>query len=203
VSKLGCWVLLGMPLLLSCGGIADPAEEKAEAERLVARWVLQHAQEWSVNLTSPRTLVRPYWSQPCSRDPDSGFTALALNGEGGIMLFFRCPLGGERTPEALQHAFAFMVIDDLPHGIVAPGWTFTVYTPASSFEDGVTFSAPQPNVLAVNVETPLYGVYGRSTRSRCEPRADEPMRSECYVFREHRIPLRLRLTVPFSGSELQ
>jgi hypothetical protein len=199
------WLLLAVALLAgSCGGVAEPAVEKATAERAADRWLRDHPSEWVVNVTGARALTRPAWSRPCDQDPPNGFTALQYKeGQTDLLLFFRCPVGIVSTAEDVSRAFGFAVLDSLPHGIRASGWEFVVRTPASSVYDEVNFSSPSPGRLQVRIDTPLHGLYGRSTRPACEPPADAPMAEECHLFREHRIPLRLTLTVPFSGTELR
>jgi hypothetical protein len=198
-------LLLALLLLAgSCGGVAEPAVEKAAAERAADRWLRDHPTEWIVNVTGTRGLTRPASSRTCDQDPPNGFTALQYNDQQtDLLLFFRCPVGIVSTAEDVSRAFAFAVLDSLPHGLRASGWQFVVMTPSSSVYEEVTFVTPSPGRLQVRIETPLHGLYARSTRPACEPAADAPMAEECYLFREHRIPLRLTLTVPFTGAGLR
>lgn len=204
-STFICCAWLAAALLASaCSGVTDPAVEKAAAERAADRWLSAHPAEWVVSVTGTRALTRPPWSRTCDQDPPNGFTALQYSsGQVDLMLFFRCPVGAASGIEDVGRAFTFAVLDSLPHGIRASGWQFVIHTPRSSVYEKVTFGSPAPGRLQVRIDTPLYGLYGRSTRPACQPPADAPLAEECYLFRELAIPLRLTLTVPFTGAELR
>lgn len=194
VAIAGCAELLGLPASLT--------EEYARAERAVESWVDRHPAEWELGLESGSALARPEWSQACAAGPPSGFTVLRYEASGAeIDLFFRCPVASGASVQQLQSAFSHVVLQRLPHGIDAPGWEFRVLTPSSAVQEGVTFQA-QGGRLHVGVETPLYAVYGHSVRDACIPPADGRSERDCYLSREHRIPLRLTLRVPASLSGL-
>ena len=76
-------------------------------------------------------------------------------------------------------------------------------TPSSSVEQGVTFSRLPGERMLVSIDTPLFAVYGHSVRPPCQPPADAPTLEGCYLRREHRVPLHLRLSVPFSIAIMQ
>jgi hypothetical protein len=163
-----------------------------------------------LQLNRDNPLFRPVWSKPCSQNPDSARVTLRYGDAGGqesgktaeIDLAFRCPIGTGVAVGDLAGAFADAVLQHLPHGIVAPNWTFDLLTPSSSVKDGVGFQQPAVGRLLVTIETPMFAVYGHSTRPDCKPPADAPSPPGCYLQIEHRIPLRLKLTAPFTGAEL-
>jgi hypothetical protein len=193
-------------LLPSCEGATDPETQadKAAAMRAAAAWVESHPSEWVLNLTGSMKMSPPEWNQPCEDDPPSGFTALRHTAaQTEIDLFFRCPLGVERTADALRSSFSHAVLQSLPHGISSPGWRFFVRTPSSSVTEEVMFEAPAPGMLRIDISTPLYAVSGFSMRPECEPPADAAMAEECYLILRHGIPLHLSLVLPFEGTELR
>lgn len=184
----------------ACNSITGPKSEFAAANRAVNRWVQRHPNGWALNLGGDRALTRPEWAKPCAHNADSGFAVLRYASGGmEIDLFFPCPLDATSRVEDLAAAFSHVVLQELPHGITSRGWRFHVSTPSSSVSEKVPFSAPAPGRLLVTIQTPLYAVYGHSTRSSCQPPADAPSPEDCYLQREHRIPLSLNLAVPFHG----
>lgn len=190
--------------LAGCSDPLSPAGEFAAANKAVEAWIAAHPAEWSISALGSQTPQRPAWSEPCSASPPSGFVALdASAGATRLQLFFRCPVAAPATAAVLQAAFSHVVLERLPHGLAVPNWSFTVQTPSSSFSEGVTFSAPASGRLHIAIETQLYGIYGYSERASCLPPADGPSPEGCDLFREHRIPLALSLTVPWAGSGLQ
>ena len=199
-------LLLVMPLATTaCADpLFGPRDELAAATRAIDRWVAQHPDEWRVTLVGKAPLTRPEWSVPCDQDPHSGMTVLQYRAGGAeLQLGFRCPVAEAGGAEDLAAAFAYAALDALPHGIESSGWEFRVQTPSSSVQEGVTFRAVEAGRLLVTIETPLYAVYGHSTRPACQPPADAPSPQGCYLSVEHRIPLKLVLSVPFTGSELE
>jgi len=203
------WTRRGAALLLSlaaagCGGVLDSSSDREAAERAVDRWVRDHPDGWTLRLQDARPLVRAEWSTPCSRPQPSGMVTMSYRSQGTeIDLGFRCPVGAAAGAPQLQAAFAYAALQRLPHGISVPGWDFHVLTPSSSVGQGTTFSTPAPGRLLVSLETPLYAVYGRSLAASCQPPADGPLPEGCYVSREHRVPLSLRLEVPLDLSALE
>jgi hypothetical protein len=119
-----------------------------------------------------------------------------------IDLFFQCPIDGTATVEELNAAFAFAVLQELPHGISSPRWRFRILTPSSSFSDGVTFARDPGGRLRVSVETPLFAIFGHSERASCQPPAGGSSAGGCHLQREHRIPLDLTLLVPYDLARL-
>lgn len=184
--------------------ITDPESEFEAANRAVDRWVAAHPDNWLLNLVGTRPPARPSWSRPCSQNPESGFVTLRhASGATEIDLAFRCPLGRTASVQDLRAAFAYAVLESLPHAIQSRGWRFQVLTPSSSISEVVTFSSPAPGRLHVVIQTPLFAVYGHSVRPSCQPPADAPSPPGCYLQREHRIPLHLTLTVPFDPAALE
>jgi hypothetical protein len=193
-------------LLLAAGcssGITDTGAEYDAARRAAERWTAQHPREWSLELSGAALTPTP-WSQPCSRIAAGGLVSLRFAADDTeVDLYFRCPVGGARDARELQAAFSHVALGRLPHGIRAPGWRFDVLTPSSSFSEGVVFEVPASGRMRISIETPLYAVSGRSTRPECEPPADAPMAEGCYLTREHRIPLRLRIDAAYDPSALR
>ena len=186
-------------LATACGGVPfesamtmhDRADEAVEA------WVRRHPAEWRLELATATPLVRPAWSPPCAANPPSGFvTVRHETGDTEIDLAFRCPVDAGGGAAALQARFAFAVLQRLPHGIAAPGWSFRVLTPSSSVSSGVTFADARNGRVLVTIDAPLYAVHGQRAGADCEPPADAPMPAGCFVHREHRVPLRLTLLAP-------
>lgn len=181
----------------------SPEEEFAAAGRAAEAWVQKHPNGWALALETGRAPARPQGSEPCSGNPDSGFTTLQLRDRGlDVLLLFRCPVDGSASPTELSSSLAYIVLDELPHGISSRGWTFAVMTPASSIQDGIGLTAPSAGRMRLSVDTPLYAVRGLSTRADCQPPADGPSPPGCHLTREHGIPLALSVTFPFTGSLL-
>ena len=191
-----------------CGGLPLEAtsgrSSPAEAERAVEAFLRRHPSEWRLDLATVRPLERPAFSPRCSAGSPSGFVMVRHEtADVEIDLAFRCPIGAGDGAAALQERFAFAVLGRLPHGISAPGWVFRVLTPSSSIDAGVTFADAGSGRVRVAIDTPLYAVQGVDTRPSCIPPADSSMPAECYVTREHRVPLKLRLTAPISTATLR
>jgi hypothetical protein len=202
-ASIPALVVVAVLTVSGCGNVTQPEFEYAAAQHAVERWVEQHQGGWSLTLRSSRVLTRPEWSRPCADSPDSGFTTLRHATAGTeIDLLFRCPVGPGASVDELAAAFAFVVLQELPHGIRSPGWRFRVLTPSSSISEQVTFSTTAAGRMRVEIETPLYAVHGHSEREACRPMVDGPSAEGCYLGREHRVPLSLTLEVPFQGSEL-
>jgi hypothetical protein len=190
---------LSLPILIAagCAGPVDPEAEFAAAERAVERWVARHATGWTLQIDATRGLHRPEWSKPCSANPESGLTVLRYRAAGTeIDLLFRCPIGPGAGTDALDAALAYVVLQELPHGIAVRGWRFRVVTPTSSIDSGFSLEPSPSRRLALHIDTPLYAVLGNSERPVCQPPADAPYPPGCSLAREYRLPLRLRLTLP-------
>jgi len=176
----------------------------ARAERAIEAFRQRHPTEWRVDLGTLRPLARPVFSPACSAGSPRGFVMVRhATADVEIDLAFRCPIGPGDGAAPLQERFAFAVLGRLPHGIAMRGWVFTVLTPTSSFSEGVTFADAASGRVRVTIDTPLYAVQGLDTRSSCLPPADSSYPPECYVTREHRVPLRLTLTAPISTATLR
>lgn len=198
-------MLICLHFVTACGGeasITSPASEFLWATRAVDAWVSAHPDEWIVHINGSNSLVRPEWSAPCSQNPPSGQVTLRYSAPGTeIDLHFDCPLTAAASAADLAAAFSIAVLLP-PHGIESPGWSFRVVTPSSAVRTGVTFAPPAAGRLLVTIDTPLYAVYGNSTRPACEPIPDGAYAEGCSLRREHPIPLRLTLLVPFDVSAL-
>jgi hypothetical protein len=202
VRKIPLLLIIVSVSLTGClSDILAPDASLAAANRAVDSWVETHASEWRLSRQVIRPPVHPDWSRPCSQNPPSGFTVLRIRESRlDMLLFFRCPVEGEAGHPDLNAAFSHAVFDELPHGITARGWRFTTYTPSSSFSEAVVFSGPTAGRVQVEIDTPLYAVYGHSTRASCQPPVDAPSPPGCYLLREHRIPIRLSVSMPFSNT---
>jgi hypothetical protein len=189
---------------------SNPRDEYQDALAAARDWIAHHQDEWVFRQERDTPLVRPTWEKPCSQSPDGGTVTLEYGDTGGqaggktteIDLAFRCPSGTGVTVGGLATLFAYAVLQHLPHGIAARNWTFDLLTPVSSIAQGVAFKEPAAGRLLVTIDTPMFAVYGHSTRPECKPPADAPTPEGCYLQLEHRIPLRLALTMPFTGAEL-
>jgi hypothetical protein len=191
-------------LVASCGNITDPRSEFLSAQRATERWLVRHPSEWVLDLAQNQALTRPEWSKPCPQNPPSGFVTLRYAARSTeIDLFFRCPLAANARAEDLSAAFSHAALQYLPHRIASRGWSFRVVTPSSSIEKTVTFRRSEAGQLQILIDTPLFAVFGHSVRPVCQPPADGPSPEGCYLQREHRIPLRLGLAVPFDLSALR
>ena len=199
-------ILLAVVLIggSSCTSTLDPVRQLAAANRAVDDWVADHPTGWWVSLGTERALFRPDFSTSCSQGGKNNLVTLRFAPVATeIDLFFSCPLGPTATVDELRSAFAFAVLTELPHGINAPGWRFNLRTPTTHVTDVVTFVTAEDGRLNITIETPLYAVSGRSLSESCEVPADAPSPPECFLLREHPIPLRLLLRAPFDGSALQ
>lgn len=194
----------GTLMLAGCRDPLSPAEELAAATDAVDGWIAARPTAWSVSAVGARAPQRAEWSDACSASPVSGLVALEANaGATRLLVFFRCPVVAPASAAGLQAAFSHVVLDRLPHGLAVPNWTFAARTPSSSFSDGVSFSSPASGRLRIAIATELHGLYGQSERPACAPLADGPSLERCYLFREHRVPLAVSVTVPWTGAELR
>jgi len=183
---------------------SSPDDEYQAALRAARDWILRNPTEWALKLDQGNSLSRPPWSKPCSENPDGNSVTLRYGDSGAteVNLSFKCPVGAGATVSDLSRTFSQAVLRHLPHGISAPNWKFDIMTPVSSIDRGVTFSQPATGQLLVSIDTPMFAVYGHSTTPKCQPPADAPSPPGCFLQLEHRIPLRLGLTAPFTGAEL-
>lgn len=195
---------LAATLAFATVGCAESLSPEAAYQRALAAaedWAAANESAWSVNTAGNETLRRPTSSQGCASDvPVERFPLEARAGGAGVTLYFDCSLGASSSAAALQAAFRYAVVEELPHGVRVSGWRFQILTPSSIVTSGVTFEDVGLGRVRVGMETPLYGIYGQSQRDACVPPADSAMPPECFVFREHRIQLTLQLTVPFDGA---
>lgn len=199
---IACLSFVASGCILPTG--ASRGAEFAAANRAAEDWVDGHRTSWTLSLSSSHQLSRPSWANPCDQNPVSGTTVLryaAANTE--IDLHLQCPLGPAATWQDLAASFSRAVLQELPHGIRSNGWTFRVMTPASAIATGVTFAEATGNRIKVTIETPLYAIIGHSTRDNCSAPADAPSPEGCYLVREHPVPLRLTLVVPFRSAALE
>jgi hypothetical protein len=182
---------------------SNPGNEYQAAMSAAQDWIARNPNEWVLKLDRGNSLSRPDWSKPCSQNPDTNSVTLRYGGAATeVDLSFKCPIGAGATVSDLSRTFSYAVLQHLPHGISAPNWKFDILTPASSFEQGVTFGQPAAGQLLVSIDTPMFAVYGHSTTPKCKPPTDAPSSPGCFLQLEHRIPLRLALTAPFTGAEL-
>jgi hypothetical protein len=197
-------LLLALSSASISGCLADilaPEASLAAANRAVDSWIKEHADEWRLTKQVARPPALADWSRPCSQNPPSGLTAIRIRESGmDVLLFFRCPVEGGVDAPDLNAAFSHAVLDELPHGITARGWRFTISTPSSSFSEAVMFSNPTAGRVRVEIDTPLYAVYGHRTRPSCQPPADAPSPPGCHLLREHRVPIRLTFSIPFGND---
>ena len=198
----------------SGGGGASPAQA-------AAAWIKAHPKGWSLAIDdreSGHALQRASWSGGCTRGPapvgtwhteqpssapPGSVTVRYATSDTSIDISFRCPIRAPVTPEVLDAALSYVALEKLPHGITVPHWQFQVATPVSSFSEGVKVTAVANGRLALRIETRLYAVRGHDTRPECEAPMDSGMRPECFVHREHPIPLSLTMDVPFDPEILR
>jgi hypothetical protein len=189
---------------VGCSDLLGGRAELATAERAAGRWAARHPTGAAWSMQTGRPLARPAWSPPCSAAPESGTVTVSHIDRGTeLHLAFRCPIAEPLGPVELQDAFAYAVLDRLPHGISVPGWRFRLLTPTSSVSDGVTFAPGPGGRVEIRIEAPLHAITGRSTAPRCEPPADAPMPEGCYLSRPHAIPLSVVLTAPIDAGTLR
>lgn len=181
----------------SCTGeMMSPEFERVMAEQVAMDFASRHRDGWRVFVRGDDAPAVLEQATTCD-EPGGGFNALRLSGPGArILLFLDCAVSPGATAAELAAALAFVVIDELPHGITVPGWRFWVLTPQSSFTDGVTF-AVSGGRLTVEIDTPLFAISGYSERPSCEAPQDGFATNECYLRRPFDVPLRLTFSVPY------
>lgn len=199
-----------LPTLLAIGALAcsgdpvGPPVGAQQASEAVDRWVRAHPNEWVVEVTGFRAPRLVEWSQPCTQSPPSGRTVLEVaQGDTRLHLFFNCPLAADPGPADLRSAFAYAVVETLPHGIWASGWEFRVLTPTSSITSGVSFATASAGRLRITLQTGLFAVHGRNILPRCEGPQDSSAPTGCTVQRAHDIALDLEMTVPYVASAIR
>lgn len=179
-----------------------PRSEVAVAESAMADWAAQNPGGWSSATQSTAAPTRPAWTRSCSDPASNGYVSLQLvTRRGEVELAFRCPVSPTATAEELQDAFVRATPWNLPTGIVRPHWRFSAALPLNSIFDGVTFSEPQPGVLAVEIRTAMRGVRAESLREGCSP-ASGAVPLGCVLERPHRVPLQMRFLVAHDLSAL-
>lgn len=186
--------------LTFAGGCAgeplSPRAERAQAERAVAAWVAANPDGWAGASRTDAVAARPGWTPACDDPASNGYVSLRLATAGGdIELAFRCPLDDRASAADLQDHFVRAVPWNLPTGIRSPNWRFQAVLPVSSIYDGVTFHTPSPGLLAVDINSTMLGVQGVSTRESCAAPAHAGS-DACQFIRAHRVPLRMRFTLP-------
>jgi hypothetical protein len=217
-SRLRCKALLvgAVSLIAGASGAGCTSPTQAAAD-----WVAAHPNEWVLDIDdrqSGHTMKRPSWSGGCGGGPAVIGTSQVMPAPGtspstvvlryatsetSVDFFFRCPIQAPVTAEVLNATFSHAVLDQLPHGIAVSNWQFKILTPSSSFSKGVTFMAVGDGRLKAQIRTELYSIRGTSKQPECKAPADGSMRPECFVSREHRIPLILTMEVPFDPGALQ
>lgn len=195
---------LVVALLLGCGDSPLlPQAELGGAGAAMDTWVAEHPDGWAGAVTTTAVLRRPDWSPSCA-DPANvnGYVSLRLDTErGAIELAFRCPVGEHSTVADLQAAFLHAIPGNLPLGISTLHWRFHPLLPLNALFNGVTFHEPTPGQLAIDIDSEMLGIRGASLRPECAAAA--ATRTGCRLDRMHRVPLRMRFTVPADLSTLR
>ena len=193
----GCALVVG-----SCDQSLSPAEEYERAVQALDAFVAQTAGGVSYSASSAEPFKLFQGANTCV-SPKNGYTALQFpSGAVDVVLDFTCPMWSNATVADLRATFAFAVVEGAPGTLASPHFQYGLYTPASSFRDTVEFTQTGEG-LVISIRTPLYAVWGRSTRATCIPPLDGGSALEgCSVFREHRVPLHLTLAVPVNFSAL-
>jgi hypothetical protein len=177
--------------------LLSPEYERILAEKAAMEFVARHRDEWRVHVRGIEAPAVLELGGSCDTPGGSGLNGLLLaHRETRLTLYFDCPIASGATAADLSAALAFVVIDELPHGIASPGWQYAVQTPSSSVTNGVTLGVAAGR-LTVDVDTPLFAVTGFSERAACLPAQDDLVTPECYVHRAFRVPLRLTFSVPY------
>jgi hypothetical protein len=198
-TPLGAMVL-GIAVTAMCAAAGCGPATRAEALAAAQHWAAQHPTGWSIaiNETDPaHGLTRAPFDMPCIND----FFTLRYAGLGTeIDLAFACPGPEPKDLSWLRMSFKFAALHVLPHNIVAEGWTFDVFTPISTFMDGVTFQAWEAGRLSMQIDTQLFGIDGQSHIGDCNAIADGPSSSysDCSFRVAYPRPLRLTLNVPLT-----
>ncbi len=177
--------------------LMSPEFERVMAERAAADFVSQHRDAFRVSVRGTDAPAVLEQSSACGAPGGSGLNALVLTGrDAQISLYLDCAVAPGASAAELSAALAFVVINELPHGITAPGWRFWLLTPSSSFTDGVTLAVAGGR-LTVDIDTPLFAVSGYSERPSCETPLDAMAKPECYLQRPFDVPLHLTFSVPY------
>jgi hypothetical protein len=193
----------GITLVLALIGTGCDAEllspefERVMAERAAQDFVDRHREGWRVVVRGSDAPAILEQTSMCGALAGGQVNTLMLSGRDARMtLYFECgvPLGASAAE--LSAALRFVVIDDLPHGIASPGWRFQILTPSSSFSESVALR-DDGGRLTVEIDTPLFAVFGYSEHPKCETLQDAVGPNECYLERPFEAPLRLTFSVPY------
>jgi hypothetical protein len=197
---------------LLSGEVAADADPQADpdygrAVRAAQQWTAAHPKGWNLTLkeVDPTRGFRRADTNParCGAESNNLIAASLTSAGTTVELIFDCAVAQATTLEALRAAYRFTVLRALPHGLKLPTWSFEVMTPASSFSHGVELVAWRDGRLDVHISTPLYAIYGRSKVQACKHIPDVPTPPRCFIHNEHRIPLMLTLSAPFSPAVLR
>ncbi|MCC7001066.1 MAG: hypothetical protein IT357_02830 [Gemmatimonadaceae bacterium] len=194
---------IGLALVVALSGAGCDAElmspefERVTAERAAQDFVDRHREEWRVNVlgSDPPAILEQ--TSMCGPTGGSGVNVLLLSGrDARISLYLGCGVTRGASADELAAALRFVVIEALPHGIASPGWRFQVLTPSSSFSEGATLRVAGGR-LTVDVDTPLFAIFGYSERPSCEAPQDGFATNECVLQRPFDVPLHLTFSVPY------
>lgn len=185
---------------VGCDAPTSPGEEHMQALAEAERWVSAHPTGWTVQVASGEAPRRESWSTACSSTM-TGLAAVSVRAtRTRLTAYFSCANGAPDNAASMRTALRFVVIEELPHGIRVPNWTFRVMTPSSSITSGIDIREAANGRVVFAVNTNLFAAYGHSDRKSCQPPADGPSEPQCFVQREHRIPLTLEMLVPLDGA---
>ncbi len=199
IRRLGITLAAALGTVSCDAEVFSPEYERVLAENAIMEFVSGHRDEWRVVVRGADAPAVLESGSSCATPGGSGLNALLLTHRNARMtVYLDCPIGPGATAAELAAALAFVVIDDLPHGIASPGWEYRVLTPSSHVFEGVTLDLSGGR-LTVSIDTPLFAVDGHSTRPACVPPQDAESEPECYVQRPFAVPLRLTFSVPYTN----
>jgi hypothetical protein len=192
-------VLFALFLVVAgCGGEAS----QGEANQAVQKWAQDHVAGWTLTVDdADHAFARPAFNEVC---PNNTLVVRYAATGYEIDLAFTCPgpLGTDLA--GLRSSFKFAVLTTLPHGLDVPSWKFDIFTPSSSFKDGVEIVSWDSGRLKVKVDTKLFALDGRKESEECRPLADGPTPAACLVRAElNNLPLHLTITAPLSPDTLK
>jgi hypothetical protein len=180
-----------------CGETAD----QGDADQAVHRWAQEHAGGWTITADdASHAFVRAPFSETCVNNTITlRYVAPGYQVDLGVA----CP-GPQGTDLAgLRSGLEYVVLDELPHGLDVPGWRFRIFTPTSSFTEGVELVSWDGGRLKVKIDTGLFALDGDRDGKECETPADGATPAACRVRAELRnLPLHLTVTAPLAAATL-
>lgn len=187
-------------IFTSCG---HAQLSKEEVETKVNQWYEAHKDGYDLVINDQET--KSYFGYTTEKEIyDKGMITVKWKGMT-ISLHFKASLEEmEWTTEGFQKNFQFVVLDDIEHDVLTPGWGVYPITPSSSNEKGVKFLEVSQDQIKLEIDWETYSFYGTSQTDFCKDQlqiADNSLPKECFIHVEKRLPLHIELSFQYPKTD--